>query len=839
MEIFIVVVAIIFFAVILKVITDKFAILEYRLQDVTRALETLKRKLDEQPHEKVTTEFKPETKPQPPIITPLDVKKEERPAMPHEVPLPPPGEAAKVREPENVVFDTNIDQPIPEPRKTEPMPEVNTAPHVPEKSWWEKFKEQNPDLEKFIGENLINKIGVLILVLGISYFVKFAIDKNWINEPARVGIGILSGALVMFFAHKLRKQYAAFSSVLVAGAVAIFYFTIGIAFHDYHLFSQTTAFIIMVVITAFSCFISLSYNRLELAVLSLIGGFAVPFMVSTGQGNYIVLFTYIAILDVGILALAYHKKWSLINVLAYIFTIALYGGWLMEEMGTKNPPYAGALLFAFVFYLIFVLISIINNIRTKGAFSIVELGILSSNTFLFYAAGMMILDKFHPELKGLFTTAVALLNLIYAWILYKKFGMDKTAVYLLVGLTLTFATLAIPIQFNGHYITLFWAAEAVILMWLGQKSGRVSYRIASVVVHVLAVISLFMDWYNVYDGKELMLLGNAAFVTGVTVVASLIAVAMLLKNDTEYKELYGIDFNPQEYRKFIAILAIILFYFVGIIECYYQSDHAIEIHASALAVPLLYHMAFSVVVVFFMRRMGNRTGAAVAAVLSVFNVFLFAFFVVANVFAEHEHMIAFGENTRAALYLHYLCLAAAIYFAVQLYRLRNSKAFPVFDHGFFSWAFAFIIVYVASAELLLHTQVISNTVVTNAEIAAQKTEYNDDPYLLATQATSLKIHNVTTQVVKTGFPILWGMLAFAFLIFGIKKPSKPMRIIALSLLGITIVKLFLFDIRNASETGKIVAFILLGVLILIISFVYQKLKVLVLNDKPETTNEIE
>jgi uncharacterized membrane protein len=96
---------------------------------------------------------------------------------------------------------------------------------------------------------------------------------------------------------------------------------------------------------------------------------------------------------------------------------------------------------------------------------------------------------------------------------------------------------------------------------------------------------------------------------------------------------------------------------------------------------------------------------------------------------------------------------------------------------------------------------------------------------------------VTSQVVKTGFPILWGILAFVFLIFGIKKPSKPMRIIALSLLGLTILKLFLFDIRNASETGKIVAFILLGVLILIISFVYQKLKVLVLDDKEKTDDE--
>ena len=105
--------------------------------------------------------------------------------------------------------------------KPEPKPV-----YIPKKSWFETFRENNPDLEKFVGENLINKIGILILVLGISFFVKFAIDKDWINEPARVGIGILAGSLVMAIAHKLKKNFAAFSSVLVADAISVFYFTI-------------------------------------------------------------------------------------------------------------------------------------------------------------------------------------------------------------------------------------------------------------------------------------------------------------------------------------------------------------------------------------------------------------------------------------------------------------------------------------------------------------------------------------------------------------------------------------------------------------------------------------
>jgi uncharacterized membrane protein len=819
MEIFLLIVAIALLAFLVKTVSDKFEILEYRLRDLNRSIELLKE--EKKAEEKPAIE-KPAAVVPPPVI-PEPVK--ERPALPHEVPIVPLPEMKE--EKEKVVFHADAAVPKAEP--------VKPIPYVPEQSWWDGFKERNPDLEKFIGENLINKIGVLILVLGISYFVKFAIDKDWINEPARVGIGILCGALVMGFAHKLRKKYAPFSSVLVAGAISIFYFTIGIAFHDYHLFNQTVAFVIMVVITAFSCVISLSYDRIELAILSLIGGFAVPFMVATGEGNYAMLFTYITILDIGILALAYHKKWNLINILSYAFTVLLYGAWLFKDINEVQPHYAGALVFAFVFYFIFIGISIINNIRTKGAFSITELTILSTNTFLFYAAGMVILSHFHPEYKGLFTTLLALLNLAYAWILYKKFGMDKTAVYLLIGLTLTFATLAVPIQFAGHYITLFWAAEAVLLMWLGQKSKITSYRFGSVAVHFLMVISLVMDWNNLYNSNAVLnIIANPICITGIFAVASLFMAHWLLKNETEHYRQFGINFIPQDYSKFTGICALVIAYFTGLFESYYQANDYIPSVDSAAAVPIVYHMLFCALLVYFLLRQKTVTGYMISAFISALNIVLFVFVFTGFAFEEHRAYVATESTLRIAFYLHYISLAVVVYFGFQLYKIQKESAIIAFRHPAFVWVFALFIVCIASSELMLHALVMSNSPVTPAEIKAELLDFgstDSDPYLKISAAYK-KIHGIRTQVIKTGFPVLWGILAFIFLIAGIKKPSKPLRIIALALLGITILKLFLFDIRNASETGKIVAFILLGVLILIISFVYQKIKLLVIDDKP-------
>ena len=829
MEVFLLVVLFCFLIYLLNTIKGRFDHLEDDIQKLNKKIDLLK--TVEKPAEDLS-------------IKPIPIIKEEPKIVKTEAPILPPVENVIKETPEikaeKVLFSMDAKaSPIVE--KTIPKPVV---PKVPQKSFWENFKEKNPDLEKFIGENLINKIGVLILVLGISYFVKYAIDKDWINEPARVGIGVLCGVLVMGIAHKLRKNYAAFSSVIVAGAITIFYFTIGIAFHDYHLFNQIVAFSIMVVRTAFSALISLSYNRIELVVLSLIGGFAVPFMVSTGEGNYVVLFSYIIILNIGILAIAYYKKWNLVNVLAYIFTILLYGGWLFKDLDTAKPHYIGALVFGFAFYMIFILMNIINNIRTKGEFSKTQLTILASNTFLFYGAGMAILSNFHPELRGLFTTLIALLNLTYAWFLYKKFGLDKKAVYLLIGLTLTFITLAIPIQFEGNYITLFWAAEAVLLLWLSQKSKIASYRFGSVIVHALMIISLIMDWNLFYNSDlPLRVVINPIFITGVFAFSSLFAVWFLLKNETENITFLNITFNPEKYKKLALVIGIIITYLTGLLEVIFQSNTHLATSSGAIALSALYHLLFSGILTSVLIKNKTEAGYQLSIVIIITNIVLFTFGFSNYAFFEHKEILQSGIGKPIAFYLHYISLALIVYSAYQLFQINKTINFGFFKNRYFVWAAAFFIIYIASSEVMLHGLILMNSPITPQDLQASAyyasySNKSDLVYLRSAVADDM-IEIARIKIIKTGFPVLWGVLAFIFLIIGIKKQVKTLRIIALTLLGLTIVKLFFYDISNISETGKIISFILLGILILIISFVYQKIKVLVIDEnKPDETNEI-
>ncbi|HSY62015.1 MAG TPA: DUF2339 domain-containing protein, partial [Cytophaga sp.] len=408
------------------------------------------------------------SKPEAIIIDP--VKEEAK-----EVIVPPTAVEEKTLVPEPIVFQHKAERPA----FVSPVQSKTVKPKKP------GFFERNPDLEKFIGENLINKIGIAILVIGIGFFVKFAIDQGWIIPAGRVAIGILCGAILVGIAHYTRNTFRAFSSVLVGGGLAIFYLTIAIAFHEYELIPQLIAFVIMVLITLFSVMLSIFYDRKELAILAIIGGFASPFMVSTGSGNYQVLFTYIAILNIGMIVLSYFKRWNAINVIAFVFTIILYSGWLIKTFNyDKEPlPYIGALLFATLFYLLFFAMNIVNNVKENKAFLMSELSILISNTFLYYSAGMFILKGIHDGLyQGLFTILIAAFNFIFAYLLYKNKKVDTNLVYLLIGLVLTFVTLSAPIQLEGNYITLFWSAESVLLLWLSQKSGIKLMKVSAFII---------------------------------------------------------------------------------------------------------------------------------------------------------------------------------------------------------------------------------------------------------------------------------------------------------------------------------------------------------------------
>jgi uncharacterized membrane protein len=677
----------------------------------------------------------------------------------------------------------------------------------PKQAAFVKSKKEKRDIEKFIGENLINKVGIGILVLGIAYFVRYAIDKDWISEVGRVAIGIVSGGILTFIAHKMRRSYTSFSSVLVGGAMAVFYYSISIGFHDYQLFSQPLAFSLMVLITGFSVLLAISYDKKELAILGLIGAFSTPLMVSNGGDNYQVLFSYLAIVNTGMLVLAYFKKWNVVNILSLAFTVVMFGGWFLSKVvGVITPPYKGAMLFAALFYVLFFIMHIINNIKEKRNFKGYEFGLLLSTTALFYAVGMSILYlSGYKQYQGLFTVGLGMFNLLFAFPLFKRNRVDKSLIFLLIGMVLTFVSLAAPVQLSGNYITLFWSSEMVLLLWLGQKSNIKFMKLSSLIIMFLMLVSLVMDWQQIYFDygvKSLAVIVNKGFITTLFSIGGMFVYSKLLRNEKETNLIPGVGILLIKNMTQIIIASLI--YLLGVIEIGFQVGERLDYPALTTLSVMSYTYLFVLGLWMYAKKIKHDIldkGIALIATVLLFVYPIMSGFerVIRDRFLEGE--VDFGN-----LIVQYLNLILIAIICFQLFK-SVKKWFGLRSEigTLLVWGLSLFGLVVASIQL------------------------NHITLMMFSDQLQENAHFINKQTIKIGYPIIWGISSFFLMLAGMKYKFRTLRIVSLTIFSVILFKLFLFDIKGASEGGKIVAFILLGVLLLVISFMYQKLKNLLLD----------
>jgi uncharacterized membrane protein len=727
----------------------------------------------------------PET---PPAIAPLPINRPTPavpPAQPQAVEPPPP-----ISEPVTVTVEQTIVPPTAQPAAAQPAPA-------------RKLEKQDSDLEKFIGENLISKIGIGILVIAIGFFVKYAIDNNWVGEVGRVAIGILCGGILIALAHRMRNTYRAFSSVLAGGGLAVFYFTITLAYKQFHLFGQPAAFGIKIGITAFAAALSLLYNKQELAITALVGGFAAPLLVSSGNNNYITLFSYLAILNTGILVISYYKGWRLLNLLAFIFTVLFFGTWLLYAT-LSNEPYSPkyAFIFATIFYLLFFAINIAHNIKEKKKFIASDFGILLANTCLYFSAGLYCFSEMGlANYRGLFSAAMGLFNLIASYFFFRKQKIDTNILYLLIGITLSFISLTAPLQLHGNHITLFWATETVLLYWLFTKSKIRLVELSSVIVWAAMLVSLLWDWANIYGNVygQLAIMANKGFITTLfAAIATYMLFVIRLKTDDQLKA-GPVTPGKTSFR----IIAIFLAYMAGALELHHQFNYYYPQTPLYLQYLLLYTALFALVGTWVMQKArASQTAQFVPPLLLAVAVLFYLLFITPTYYTQEFVLVSPGLSGQFTV--HWLAAAAVAGCLVRLVLLL--KKWQAAQKEALTWLCCTAIAVFISVELHL----VANALFYGA----------NNP-----------LDEIQRVYIKTGLPIIWGLCSFAFMWLGMRFKYRPLRIISLTLFTITLAKLFIFDIRNIPAAGKIAAFFCLGVLLLVVSFMYQRLKKIIIEDE--------
>ena len=639
-------------------------------------------------------------------------------------------------------------------------------------------KRKQVNYEKFIGENLFGKIGILVFVIGVGFFVKYAIDKDWINETLRTVLGFLTGSALLVVAERLQKKYRTFSSLLAGGAFAVFYLTVAIAFHFYHLFPQTVAFTILIAITLFMSILSILYDRRELAIISLVGGFLAPFLVSTGNGNYLVLFTYMSILNLGMFGLSIYMKWGELPVIAFVFTYVVMGIFLLTGFTTGSTHISVHLfIFATLFYFIFLLpiLSILRIEAVKKNRGL--LLVIITNNFIYLLLGILFLRNMGLPFKseGLL---IAIINLVLViWLRMSKKDY-KFLIYAMLGLVLTFVSITIPIQLDGNYITLFWAAEMVLLLWLYVKSKIGVYERATQVLMGLTLVSYLMDIYNVLmtsSSSETIFL-NSSFATSLFVGLATGAFALLMGR---YRSL----FTEARYLRYTPWNSIMLLAAAAILYYTFMAEFAL-------------HLAGA-----------TRSGMMLAFTSA-------AIFILSYTFKKR-----FPIKQYTIPYLTAMGMNVLIY-VINIW--GDQWVYTSLTPALLRWlAAAFVIAnlyYVARQYYTLIGLKTPFTVYLNVLAL----------FLWLTMARSFLLQ-AGVEDFDAGFSVSLSIAGFIQMALGMRLHQKVLRIISLSTFGIVLLKLILKDLWAMPTIGKIIVFIILGLILLILSFLYQKLKDVLFN----------
>jgi uncharacterized membrane protein len=401
-------------------------------------------------------------------------------------------------------------------------------------------EEKRRDLESLIGGSWFNWIGIIAVTLGVGFFLKLAFDKQWIGPSGRVGFSALGGVSLLYLGERLRKRgMKSYAYILSGGGILILYLSDYAAYNFYHLIGQTLAFLLMAAVTTAAVLLAVRLNALSVAILGLIGGFLTPVMLSTGVDNEIALFAYVALLNAGVLAVAYFNRWRSLDFLSFAGTVAITLGWAFKFYRPEKVWLT--LVFLSIFFLLYALLAFFHNVLPNRPTRWFDVSLAIANaTFYFGLSYLMLSETAFDQATP--ATQALLLSIFFTWLFYATYRWspdDRLLRYSYVGAATTFLSMAVAIQLELQWVTIGWAVEALMLTWVGLRSGERAARHAGIVVFCVAVGHWFIwdmtKFANGVDPSFVPLLNRRAL-SSAFLVGAIAAAAWLYKRATAVDE---------------------------------------------------------------------------------------------------------------------------------------------------------------------------------------------------------------------------------------------------------------------------------------------------------------
>jgi uncharacterized membrane protein len=342
-----------------------------------------------------------------------------------------------------------------------PTPSEPTAFDKAVAEAWAWLKRGNP----------VAKAGIVVLFFGAAFLAKYAADHSLLPLEVRLA-GLAAGALALLVVGwRLRDRRALYAQVLQGGGIAGLYLVVFAASRLYHLVPHGFALPLLIAIAAASALLAVAQNSLALAVIGFAGGFLAPVMLSTGGGNHVALFSYYAVLNLGVFTVAWFRAWRVLNLVGFVFTFTITGAW--RALSYTPDELASADFFLLLFFVMYVGISILFALRQKPELK----GYVSGS--LVFGLPVVVFTLQATLLKqveyGLAFSALGfgVFYLALAFALWRSrhpnLGLLAEA---FAALGVIFASLAVPLAFDHQVTAAMWAVEGAGLLWIGVRQDR-------------------------------------------------------------------------------------------------------------------------------------------------------------------------------------------------------------------------------------------------------------------------------------------------------------------------------------------------------------------------------
>ncbi len=668
-------------------------------------------------------------------------------------------------------------------------------------------------LESRVGSQWFNRIGIVALLIGVAWFLKFAFDNHWVGPAGRVLIGLLSGAALIAWSERFRsKGYVAFSYSLKAVGGGVLYLSLWAAFSMYHLIPSGVAFAGMVMVTACNAYIAWRQSAELLAVYAIVGAFSTPLLLSTGRNEEVFLFSYLLMMNAATVALLVLKGWNHLLVLSFIGTVAFYWGWYWQFYAPS--AFVTTTVFLSFFILLFAAATVFGRHRRvhpeqdDTARALVSMANAAFGFLGFYA---MLSQNGSGR-----NTALAWCSVGFgAFYLGVRKWMERTPIPgsklaslsdVQLSIAIVFLTLAVPLAVHGHWVTVGWMTEGAVLVWVATRVRTRLMQFLAAAALSLGLISLAMD----ATIAQTRVLWNTRFLSFVASIAAMAVTTWLARGEANREEQTrsGASWELLAQTGAVVAHALVIIGVLLEIHTWWWSGPAPATGIADLRTPgSLLSSA-----IWLMTASGAMVWAAMRGKPIVRN------FTVQHAMAQQVESVCWAAAGLIVLFigmvypqqqviwnLRFAAFAGAV--AATLWVARHSQEERP-GRG---------------AEVHIAASVLATVLALTAICFEISTFWSTRP-LLAAPGSVMYAGQVTGRQMAERFSYsAWFLLAgAALLVLGFRRRSALLRWQGLVLLAVTICKVFLLDTSTLSQGYRIVSFLALGALLLAVSFAYQR-----------------